>query len=390
MRSPRALLDAKIGLWLCALGSACSEVYGTPIVDVVAGRGGALSTTGGVADANGGLPNAGSSSGGSDAGNTANANGGTSARGGSGSGGASDPIASCPNSLLGFASVGEPATGGLLGKTVRATDADELKKFATDPAPLTIEIATSISLDEQIRPTSNKTLIGVDASGALIGGGLYILGVKNIIVRNLSISMVGKDIGDAIGIQSSEHVWIDHCDFYSNLTDPKGTYDGLVDITHGSDYVTVSWNDFHDHYNASLISHSEAAADEDVGHLKVTLHHNWFHRLLGYAPRARFGQVHIFNNFYQDVDATAVISESNADVYVESNAFNRVLSPLVTHYEDALDGKAVAVDNDRVDSGVPMIGAPSTWLPSSAYAYRTDLPDSVPSLVSKCAGVGNL
>jgi len=139
-----------------------------------------------------------------------------------------------------------------------------------------------------------------------------------------------------------------------------------------------------------LISHSEDAADEDVGHLKVTLHHNWFHRLRGYAPRARFGQVHLFNNFYQDVDATAVISESNADVYLESNMFDSVLGMLVTHYEDALDGKAVAVDNKNVGSGDPAIGMASTWLPASAYAYRSDSPDSVPSLVSKCAGVGNL
>lgn len=31
------------------------------------------------------------------------------------------------------------------------------------------------------------------------------------------------------------------------LTGDKDTYDGLLDITHGSDDVTVSWTKFHDH-----------------------------------------------------------------------------------------------------------------------------------------------
>jgi pectate lyase len=31
------------------------------------------------------------------------------------------------------------------------------------------------------------------------------------------------------------------------ITGDKDTYDGLLDITHASDDVTVSWTKFHDH-----------------------------------------------------------------------------------------------------------------------------------------------
>lgn len=34
------------------------------------------------------------------------------------------------------------------------------------------------------------------------------------------------------------------------ITGDKDYYDGLLDITHGSDLVTVSWNKFHDHVSS--------------------------------------------------------------------------------------------------------------------------------------------
>lgn len=47
-------------------------------------------------------------------------------------------------------------------------------------------------------------------------------------------------------------------------------YDGLCDVTHASDYVTISNTYFHDHYKVSLVGHSDSNADEDTGHLTVT------------------------------------------------------------------------------------------------------------------------
>ena len=38
----------------------------------------------------------------------------------------------------------------------------------------------------------------------------------------------------------------------------KDFYDGLLDITHGVKYVTVSYSWLHDHYKGSLVGHSDS------------------------------------------------------------------------------------------------------------------------------------
>lgn len=79
------------------------------------------------------------------------------------------------------------------------------------------------------------------------GIGLYIKGSSNVIVRNLKISKVKAANGDAIGIQASKNVWIDHVDVSSDLDHDKDFYDGLIDVTHASEWVTISNSKIHDH-----------------------------------------------------------------------------------------------------------------------------------------------
>lgn len=83
----------------------------------------------------------------------------------------------------------------------------------------------------------------------MTGIGLTINGKSNVIVRNMKISEVLHDYGDAITIQLSTNVWVDHCDL-SAIRDPsvdKDLYDGLVDLSHAADFVTVSYSYLHDH-----------------------------------------------------------------------------------------------------------------------------------------------
>lgn len=85
------------------------------------------------------------------------------------------------------------------------------------------------------------------------------------------MSKVLADTGDAIGIQAATNVWIDHMDLSSDMDHGKDYYDGLCDVTHASDWVTISNTYFHDHYKVSLVGHSDSNADEDTGTLHVTV-----------------------------------------------------------------------------------------------------------------------
>lgn len=63
----------------------------------------------------------------------------------------------------------------------------------------------------------------------------------------MKISKVLADYGDGVTIQLSTNVWVDHCDFSGDETVGKDTYDGLVDLSHAADFVTISNNYFHNH-----------------------------------------------------------------------------------------------------------------------------------------------
>ena len=88
------------------------------------------------------------------------------------------------------------------------------------------------------------------------------------------------------------NVWVDHNSFTNG-------YDGAVDIKRGSDFVTVSWNRIFGHDKSMLLGHTDDNASQDVGHLRVTYHHNWFDGSGTRHPRVRFGNpVHVYNNYY--------------------------------------------------------------------------------------------
>lgn len=93
---------------------------------------------------------------------------------------------------------------------------------------------------------SDTTVLGVGAGSGLKEGGFRLKKVSNVILRNLVISPPKK--GDAIDVETSTQVWVDHCELHSvGLTGGKDDYDGLFDAKRGSDFITVSWTKFHDH-----------------------------------------------------------------------------------------------------------------------------------------------
>lgn len=98
-------------------------------------------------------------------------------------------------------------------------------------------------------------MIGILIILGLTGIGLTILGQTNVIVRNMKISKVLADYGDGITVQASSNVWIDSCDISADIDHGKDYYDGLIDVVHASEWVTISNTYLHDHVSSLLLSY---------------------------------------------------------------------------------------------------------------------------------------
>jgi len=309
----------------------------------------------------------------------------------------------------GWASVGTIAfattTGGGSADpvTVDAADSGAINQFKTyadrKTGAAVIHIKGMISFagfgDSQVRVSSNTTILGMDDHSGFTGGGLDLVGNSNIIVKNLVIAKAAGT--DAISIQGpdSSNIWIDHCDL-SSEQHPDGTsYDGLVDITHAAEMITISWTRFHDHRDTSIVGHSDTNGSEDTGHLHVTYDHDLF-RNVDAGPRIRFGNVHVYNVFFDHVTYYGVASTMAAAVLVEKNYFQAVTAPGL----DPGDGPVTTLLKDSQSPGfVSMVSTNDfdsssepnhittqniEWTPG--YAYTADKVASVRALVEQCAG----
>jgi pectate lyase len=344
----------------------------------------------------------------------------------------------CPDLLIGYATMsnkgGEPdgsvppmplldggVTGGAAGKIipVYATDDNALAEFsmyATDktPGPLTILVQGMISIPptpdggdtggEQIRISANKTVIGADANSGFFGGGLSMKGVSNVIIRNLTIGRPNTKI-DAIHIEGSSQIWIDHCDLSSNGPSPDAgvSYDDLVGISDKSDFVTISWTHYHDHEDSGIIGRSDSsdAAAEDIDKNHVTYDHDLFTNLRT-GPRTRFGTIHVLNTYFDHVANYAIAATDGAHVRIEGSVFYNVAPPvqtnanfgpittildspatvgyvdLVGNLSDATDGPNV-ITTQQVPFAVPY-----------SYAATADSAATAAYVVPHCVGPGHI
>jgi pectate lyase len=181
---------------------------------------------------------------------------------------------------------------------------------------------------------SDKTLIGFP--GSSIKGSIIGKGVKNVIIRNLTVSLPPcgtnydscKAGADAVHFEGSSNVWADHLD----VSDGQ---DGNFDITHVCDYFTISWVKFYYTYpnphNRSNLFGSDDSLAPDIGHYKTTFQYNWWWKGIGSRmPRTRYGDVHIVNNLTTSTEADYCITVGGyARVLIEDNVFIGVKDPIV-------------------------------------------------------------
>jgi len=219
--------------------------------------------------------------------------------------------------------------GGLAPKIVKVTGTIDM----TEGQPFTSHADQVVRA--AIKVPANTTLIGAQAGAGFINGYVQISGVSQVIVRNLKIvapcdvtpvwdptdGALGNwnSAFDAISIAGADHVWIDH----NTVTDApvtddtlpvengktKQCHDGSLDITNGADYITVSYNVFEKHDKAMLIGSSDSSTS-DPGRLRITFSNNVFSDITQRAPRVRFGQVHLFNNYHVGSKAATVYAHS--------------------------------------------------------------------------------
>ena len=282
--------------------------------------------------------------------------------------------------------------GGSSSTTTTVTSLSALTTAAKASTSQTVYVNGNFSCSADVTVASNKTIVGVGSGSGLTGCGFKINDVNNVIIRNLKIAKVqaGTGNGDAIHVDGATHVWIDHNDLSSDTTHGTDYYDGLIDITHAGDYITVSWNYEHDHIKCNLLGHSDSNASEDTGHLRVTYHHNYFRNCDQRGPRVRFGNpVHVFNNYYYNSGTYGVASTCNAGVYVERNYFENTPNTVVSPTGSSPAGNVKLLNNYLVNSGTP-VSVNAGSVAAIPYSYTVDANSNVKSVVTAGAGTGKI
>jgi len=280
---------------------------------------------------------------------------------------------------------------------------------------------------------SNTTIVGLKGA-KLVGGNLILDRVSNVIIRNVSFEDAydcfpawtptdgatgnWNSLYDNVTLTGATNVWFDH----NTLTDganqdvdepvyfgrPFQVHDGLFDVIRASDYVTASYNNLFEHDKSMLIG-STNTVGADVGHLRVTLHHNRFANLGQRVPRVRFGQVDVYDNYYYATDEDTFSYSWGVGVqsaiYAENNFFLRSADTPLDAFVFDWGGLAMTEKGTLVRVGTgpvrpvnllaeynathdPDIGSDAGWTP--VLRTRVDDTAAVPGIVTTQAGVGKL
>jgi pectate lyase len=319
-----------------------------------------------------------------------------------------DPNALRADQPVGFA--GAPyqglstTTGGAGGDVIVVTTGQQLRnvlsarqdsKFIKGYPPVNIVVLGKLTFSGSemidVKETYHVSIVGAGSDATIEGFGLNIYRSHNVIVRNIEFRSCPDDAVNICDVKT-HHVWVDHCTLSDGPdVDPGGErHDGLIDVKQGAGFVTVSWNHFANHHKTCLLGHSDNNGEEDMGRLKATYHHNWFDNTASRHPRVRFGECHVFNNYYDGSRGGmgyGIASTMEADVVVEGNYFQQVPDPTYCGYGDSGPGDLVESDNAYVQSGLPATRG-TAFDPSVYYTVVLDRAWDVPSLVMTGAGAG--
>jgi len=285
---------------------------------------------------------------------------------------------------------------------VTVDNAADLKAAVAGTEPKTVLVKGEITLPSRLKVGSNKSVIGVKNTAHITGSGIDVQDGTNVILRNLKISYINDN--DCITIRNSTRVWVDHNEFTSDISQGPDFFDGQVDIIRASDWITVSWNYFHDHWKSSLVGNDDTFRDIDFGHLHVSYHHNYWRNEGTRGPAGRFGHQHVYNNLYEDFLYQALHSRSDNQMLVEGNVFRGNTREALSTYGLVIpeDSPNTCVCGDEELDGFANLGAKNDWgtagvnitqvgtFEKAPYKYKlTPLPLVAP-IIKLGAGVGKI
>ncbi|ATC65802.1 hypothetical protein CMV30_18635 [Nibricoccus aquaticus] len=271
-------------------------------------------------------------------------------------------------------------TGGANGAEVLVTNAADFKAAAESSSASTVTVLGQISLASvggSVRVASNKTIQGMNGDATIVGClDLSNGGVTNVVIRGLNITNPGTtpvsgvypDGGDGIKVRNASKVYITHCTLFNCA-------DELIEISGGSDNITVSWCEFY--YTSAQTAHRYAMtigqAGAETNPMRVTLQGNWWSSLVDQRmPFSSYGYVHQFNNYFNTTGNTSGgVASDGAQFLVERSLYSPMANPLSKQNVNTSlpAGKLRIIDTTfTVSSGTPLdVGTDVVFTPPYSY-----------------------
>lgn len=279
----------------------------------------------------------------------------------------------------------------------------------------------------QLNLNSNTTIIGLGNNSGIRGGTISINGIKNVVIRNLTlvdaidmfphheVNSKGETDGfnaqfDCITIQgpNTANIWIDHCTMKDTLVMQhvqSGTkekwqnYDGLCDIKGDGKGITVSNCHMYHHDKTMLVGSSDDEGDNTVR--KLSIINNHFDTCVQRLPMARNSQFHVLNNWYT-FDKTQSVGDGKTSgdycigarkgalIYSEANYFDSNMQYSIRGNKDTASTTKVydtgSVDNNtkKTDEYTAVSSAPFTV----PYSYEPMTAENAKTYVAANSGAG--
>ncbi|KAF8743021.1 Pectate lyase, partial [Rhizoctonia solani] len=168
-----------------------------------------------------------------------------------------------------------------------------------------IIVATLDELRVAIYGTSAKVVI---VSGSITGNEVVVIGSNT--------SVIGK-----YGA-TSNHIWIDSVELWSDRDHDKDYYDGLLDIANGVYAMSITNSYLHDHWKGSSAGYSNSG-DSGGNATQVTYAFNKWENLNSRTPSFRSGQGHIFCDYFLNNNG-GINSQTGAGLLIENNVFENM------------------------------------------------------------------